>query len=42
MHIHDGLAKFIVQLEADGRSAHTIGQHRRHVRLLAELSIMAN
>jgi len=35
MHIDDGLAKLIVQLEADGRSAHTIGQYRRHVRLLA-------
>jgi hypothetical protein len=35
MYIDDGLAKFIVQLEADGRSTRTIGQYRRHVRLLA-------
>ena len=29
------LARYLVQLEADGRSPHTIGQYRRHVRLLA-------
>ncbi len=28
------LERFVVQLEADGRSQHTIGQYRRHVRLL--------
>ncbi len=35
MHIEDALDRFLVQLEADGRSPHTIGQYRRHVRLLA-------
>ena len=35
MEITDALDRFLVQLEADGRSAHTIGQYRRHVRLLA-------
>ena len=35
MQIEDALDRFLVQLEADGRSAHTIGQYRRHVRLLA-------
>jgi len=29
------LDRFVLQLEADGRSAHTIAQYRRHVRLLA-------
>ena len=35
MRIEKALGKFIVQLVADGRSVHTIGQSRRHVRLLA-------
>jgi len=35
VQIVDGLAKFEVQLEADGRSPHTTRQYRRHVRLLA-------
>lgn len=35
MQILDALERFLLQLEADGRSAHTIGQYRRHVRLLA-------
>ena len=35
MRIEDGLGKFLLQLEADGRSPHTIAQYRRHVRLLA-------
>lgn len=35
MHITDALAKFQVQLLADGRSPHTCGQYRRHVTLLA-------
>ena len=35
MHIDDALDLFLVQLEADGRSPHTIGQYRRHVRLFA-------
>ena len=34
MHIELALQKFVVQLDADGRSRHTIGQYRRHVRLL--------
>ena len=29
------LDRFVLQLEADGRSLHTIGQYRRHIRLLA-------
>jgi integrase/recombinase XerD len=33
--ITDALARFIVQLEADGRSRHTVGQYRRHGRLFA-------
>jgi len=35
MNIEEGLQKFLVQLEADGRSVHTIQQYRRHVRLFA-------
>ena len=35
VNIEDGLARFVVQLEADGRSSHTISQYRRHVRLFA-------
>ena len=35
MRIDDGLARFLVQLVADGRSSHTIGQYRRHIRLFA-------
>ena len=31
MQLHDALDRFLVQLEADGRSPHTIGQYRRHV-----------
>ena len=31
MQLQDALARFLVQLEADGRSPHTIGQYRRHV-----------
>ncbi len=33
MTIDDALTRFLVQLEADGRSPHTTGQYRRHVRL---------
>ncbi|MCB9833798.1 MAG: tyrosine-type recombinase/integrase [Planctomycetes bacterium] len=33
--ITDALDLFLVQLEADGRSRHTIGQYRRHVQALA-------
>ncbi|MHC4946470.1 MAG: site-specific integrase, partial [Planctomycetota bacterium] len=35
MDILEALDKFLVQLEADGRSAHTIRQYRRHIRLFA-------
>ena len=31
MNLQDALSIFLVQLEADGRSPHTIGQYRRHV-----------
>jgi len=34
MKISDALERFLVQLEADGRSPHTIGQYRRHIKLL--------
>jgi site-specific recombinase XerD len=30
-----GLIRFLVQLQADGRSPHTIGQYRRHVTAFA-------
>jgi integrase/recombinase XerC len=33
MRIEEALHRFLVQLEADGRSAHTIGQYRRHVKV---------
>ena len=35
MNLADALARFLVQLEADGRSPHTVAQYRRHIRLLA-------
>jgi site-specific recombinase XerC len=35
MTIDEALDRFLVQLAADGRSEHTIGQYRRHVRTLA-------
>ncbi len=35
MQIEDALELFVTQLEADGRSPHTIAQYRRHIRLLA-------
>ena len=35
MTITEALEKFLLQLEADGRSPHTIGQYRRHIRTLA-------
>jgi site-specific recombinase XerC len=35
MRIDEALERFLTQLEADGRSPHTIGQYRRHVRTLA-------
>ena len=35
MKIHDALTGFALQMQADGRSPHTIEQYRRHVGLLA-------
>jgi len=35
MRINEALERYIIQLEADGRSPHTIGQVKRHLRLLA-------
>ena len=35
MRINEALERFIVQLQADGRSQHTIRQYERHVRLFA-------
>jgi site-specific recombinase XerD len=34
MHLHDAIAAFQLQLEADGRSIHTRKQYARHLRLL--------
>src|SRR6185436_13623538 len=35
MHLQAALQAFLLQLEADGRSPHTIGQYRRHGHALA-------
>lgn len=35
MKIQEALQKFLLQLEADGRSCHTIQQYKRHVRLFS-------
>jgi integrase/recombinase XerC len=35
MNLQDALDRFLVQLEADGRSPHTIAQYRRHVSAFA-------
>ena len=35
MHLENALERFMLQLEADGRSPHTVGQYRRHVRMFA-------
>ncbi len=35
MDITEALDRFILQLQADGRSPHTVGQYRRHIRTLA-------
>ena len=35
MQIEEALERYLVQLQADGRSQHTIDQYRRHVGLLA-------
>ena len=34
MQITEALEKFLLQLEADGRSPHTVGQYRRHIATL--------
>lgn len=36
MKIETALSKFLVQLEADGRSQHTIRQYTRHIRLFCD------
>ncbi len=36
MQVQEALARFCRQLEADGRSIHTVNQYRRHVGLLAD------
>ena len=36
MHIEKALERYELQLQADGRSEHTVAQVRRHVRLLTE------
>jgi site-specific recombinase XerD len=35
MQIADALSRFLVQLQADGRSRHTVAQYARHVRRFA-------
>ncbi|MBK9386604.1 MAG: tyrosine-type recombinase/integrase [Planctomycetes bacterium] len=35
MLLQEALAAFVLQLQADGRSVHTIKQYQRHIRLLA-------
>lgn len=35
MNIEDALARYVTQLEADGRSRHTIHQYQRHIGLVA-------
>ena len=34
LSVEAALERFLLQLQANGRSHHTIGQYRRHVRLL--------
>jgi len=36
MHFHDALDAYLLQLQADGRSSHTVGQYRRHLAAFAE------
>ena len=38
MKVKNGLEKFLIQLDADGRSPHTIAQYARHVRLFSHWS----
>lgn len=35
MHLREALDQFLIQLQADGRSGHTVAQYRRHLNLLA-------
>ena len=35
MDIATAIDKFLLQLRADGRSAHTIAQYKRHLRLFS-------
>jgi len=35
MRLNDALEAFLLQIQADGRSPHTVNQYRRHVRLFA-------
>jgi site-specific recombinase XerD len=35
MNLQDAIDAYLLQLDADGRSQHTIGQARRHLRLFA-------
>lgn len=36
MQLKEALGRFLVQLRADGRSPHTVGQYERHVRAFAD------
>jgi len=36
MRLAFALARFLVQLQADGRSPHTVGQYERHIRRFCE------
>src|SRR5206468_7259031 len=42
MMILEALERFLVQLEADGRSPHTVGQYRRHVVRFAPWAALVN
>src|SRR5262249_14231543 len=35
MRIHEALEQFVLQLEANGRSPHTVAQYRRHIGAVA-------
>ena len=42
MMILEALERFLVQLEADGRSPHTVRQYRRHVVRFAQWAALVN
>lgn len=42
MHVLHALDRFVVQLEADGRAANTVGQYRRHLRAIASWLALEN